>query len=914
MMLEPAKLAAILQEARACFLYEDAPDYLAMLEQGMQRLLSSDAGINLQTEYADLMRAAHTIKGGAGLAELHTLAQVSHQVEDLLQALLDGRVPEPKPAYQLLSLGVEEIRDLVASASMGNSAADKQGSPLPITTALEAFIDELPKENNSPDDWARPNISILKPALEFDLEECLQRVEKLLPAPYEKPRPQPNQSAILHQALSTLVDECLLLGQMLSLTWLLDVQERIRHALTQPKPPLVKIATKAIAYIRKLRLETLNPAAEKPRGRGEPNTASLTSPGKGSPTPMSSTRPQPGNTASPPNTLSLNLRIPVSRLDRMSNTVGEIMINHERLSLYQTQLYQVNLMLKKQAQLMHPIRQQVQDFYNRMATPLSGEVQVDNFNKSSLTEKEFDPLELDRYTEIHSTLQDFQELMVRVDESRTDMELISREFQEGLEELRQHVDSLRGDLTESRLVPFSFLADRFVAPLENLNQRYKKSIVLDVIGKDTLIDQVILEQLQTPLTHLMRNAFDHGIEPPEERLLLNKPPTAKITLSAAVAGNRVTIAISDDGRGIDCQKIYQKAVQMELCSLDSAALSREQILELLFTPGFSTAPSVTDVSGRGVGLDVVRSQVGRLQGKVLVTTELAKGTTFTIILPLTLSILPLLLCRCQQEILAIPSINVLEIIALSEYNIVPKKENQVITWRDRTIPLYTLIELLPYSQEETIPPSAAFTPYIGIVLDVEGEQIVVAVNSLVGERELVFKPFDPTIPVPAYVAGCTVLGTGEVVPILAPSHFNQLIAKTTPALPKSKLESEPEATSTILIVDDSIAVRRLLNQVLSQSGYQVVECRDGKEALDELNQFRHSFDLVISDIEMPRLDGFTLLREIRAHPRWYSLNCIMLTSRSNDRHRQRAMSLGATAYLTKPFQPADLLKAISTLV
>ncbi|GAC1461116.1 MAG: hypothetical protein NVS2B14_07940 [Chamaesiphon sp.] len=229
------------------------------------------------------------------------------------------------------------------------------------------------------------------------------------------------------------------------------------------------------------------------------------------------------------------------------------------------------------------------------------------------------------------------------------------------------------------------------------------------------------------------------------------------------------------------------------------------------------------------------------------------------------------------------------------------------------------MELLPYTQSNIFQKSVVLNPYLGIVLDVEGEPIVVGVDSLIGEKELVLKPFDLTIPVPAYVAGCTVLGTGEVVPVLFPSRFGELIAKFSQvsqlARPNSsRLESETDAAPTILIVDDSIAVRRLLNRVLSESGYQVVECRDGKEALEELNQSLKGFDLAISDIEMPRLDGFALLQEIRAHSRWHSLKTMMLTSRSNNLHRQKAMILGATAYFTKPFHPAELLRAIAALL
>ncbi|MGB3205692.1 MAG: ATP-binding protein, partial [Crinalium sp.] len=774
--LTQANLEAILQEARACFLYEDAPDYLAILEQGIERLKSGDAAINLQAEYKNLMLAAHTIKGGAGLSELHTLSQIAHKLEDLLQALLEGRVADLDLAYELLNLGVEQISDLIAEASSSQNITVSEDALLPLVTALEDFLNHLSKKNanlsgNAQGNGAKSNVnsSLIKIALELDLEDCLQRVEKLLTAPGN------TQTAILHDALNNLVEECLLLGQTLSLIWLVEISDKISKVLKQPQTSLVTVAPKIINYIRQKRSQTLNPTPPQPtksvkKKEDLPPQINTDKHRLSTESSVVSVNNQADNNSKTTDihNFSLNLRIPVTKLDRMSNTVGELLINHESLYLYQSQLHQVSLMLKKQTRQMEPLRQQVKEFYDQMATPLLSGSKLDGedylkLNGRSSIDAEFDALELDQYTGIHTTLQDFQEVMVRVEESHSDLDLLTRELQESLQLLHQQLDSLRTDLTESRLVPFKTLTDRFLAPLKMLNERYKKSVILEVTGEDTLIDQVILEQLQTPLTHLLRNAFDHGIESNNERLKIAKPANAKITLSAVFKGNQVLVEIADNGRGIDYQKIYQKAVKMGLCRLKFNELSKEEIIEFLFMPGFSTAATVTDISGRGVGLDVVRSQVSRLQGSVKVKTELGQGTTFTITVPLTLSILPLLLCRCQQQTLAIPSINVLEIVHLAEYCDPSLALPDSINWREHHIPLFSLINLLPYTQKDLISTSSSFNP-LGIVLDVEGELIVVAVDALIAEKELVLKPFDKTIPIPAYLAGCTVLGTGEVVP------------------------------------------------------------------------------------------------------------------------------------------------------
>lgn len=930
MVLDAAKLEAIAQEIRTCFLYEDAPDHLTVLEQGIRQLRSSDESTNLQAEYAALMRAAHSLKGGAGIAQLSTLSRLAHKLEDLLQALLHGRVPEPEPAYELLSLSVEQISNLIAESTSGTEGAVAlvAGTTLlPTIAALENFIQGLPKTTSTSDSGHQDNFQdayFLKTALEVDLEDCLQRVERLLYSPPAQTLSV--QPGDLRQAVTALVEECTLLGQALNLAELSDTAKLVHAALLSANSPIEKIAETAITEIRQLRLQLLSPISP---SSDSPTASSIVAPAQVQEQQSAVSTDEEASFARSTQAIpasqstQLNLRIPVSRLDRMNNTIGELFISYERLFLYQEQLHQVDLTLKKRAAQLNSISEQVQSVYDQLATHDASSI-INSATQApdlSTAGSEVARLELNRDAKLHSTLQDFQELMVQVQEARSDVYLINDEFRETLATVRQQLDQLHGDLTESRLVPFGILAEQFVAPLQTFSQRYNKSVELVVIGKEMPLDQVIIEQLKIPLTHLFRNAFDHGIEMPEERMALLKSPTAQITLSAAVQGNQVVIAVEDDGRGIDIETVYKRAVEMGLSSEEPDELTKKQILEFLFTPGFSTASTVTALSGRGMGLDIVRLQVGRLRGSVWVESRLGHGTKFTMSIPLTLSILPLLLCRCQQKTLAIPSNNVLEIIALSDFcDSMPQSGG--IVWREHTVSLYPLMQLLPYRQQANFSPSPQFNQHVGIVLNVDGEIVAIAVDSLLVERELVIKPFDTTVKVPAYVSGCTVLGTGEVVPVLSPDRFGELIAQAKRAMSASSRVSglnvsglpHKNGTLTILIVDDAIAFRRLLERVLTQSGYQVVQCRDGKEALEKLNSPGEHFDLAISDIEMPRLDGFALLKEIRSHPQWHSLPCVMLTSRENHWHRQKAMSLGATAYFTKPFRPNELLNAIAALL
>ncbi len=567
----------------------------------------------------------------------------------------------------------------------------------------------------------------------------------------------------------------------------------------------------------------------------------------------------------------------------------------------------------------------MQSLYDQFATTdlASNSRLKDENSEGTILFQEFDPLQFDQYTAVHSTLQKFQELMVQVQETREDIALVSRDLQEALVQLRQQLDSLHEDLTESRLVRFGSIAARFVGPLATLSQRHNKAVTLKIAGEDVLVDQAVLEQLQTPLTHLLRNAFDHGIEMPHERIKQRKPTMATITLSAKVRGNQVILTITDDGRGINLKKVYQSALKKAICSKNTTfeQLNREQILNFIFTPGFSTAANITSLSGRGMGLDIVRLEVERMRGSLTVESNLGKGSQFKIRIPLTLNILPLLLCRTQQQTFAFPSANVRELLELANLDIDWSYRDclPTIEWQGEKLPIYPLDKL--FSHHQPLSSSSQFLlPKSGIIIDVNGELIVIASDVILGERELVLKSFDNSVPVPPYIAGCTVLGTGEIVPILSPDYFEELLTQVEKELVGSDRKltkvAEPlisEQTS-ILIVDDSIAVRRSLTRTLVAGGYQVVQGRDGKEALHILEQPEQNFGLILCDIEMPVLDGFSLLQIVRKHPRWQKLPVAMLTSRESDLHRNKAMSLGATAYFTKPFYPVELLAAIAEIL
>ncbi|MDG2989817.1 hybrid sensor histidine kinase/response regulator [Candidatus Synechococcus calcipolaris G9] len=905
MPLNAADFDAITKEARSCFLNEDAPEYVLMLDEAIQRLQSNRDQRFSVHEYQDLMRAAHSLKGGAGIAQLNELQQVAHRLEDLLEALKDGQVGDVLAAHDLIALGVENIHGLINAAHLNQPAGHRQQREH-LLTQLDHFLANLAPAAITPSGGDGGGVTLsplVQTALQTDLEDCLKRVETVA-----KSNPEAIEST-----LRSLVQEAKLLGQALKVSWLVELSDQIVPLIEQM--PGVELAPAVVAEFREARDHYLKQAL-----------ASVETKAAQSPTaPEIAPSPTIADTSqTTPEQPAFHLRIPVTKLDRMGNTVSELLIGQERLNLYQSQFQRVSKELKLRIDQFRPIREQIQTIYDRLAIPLSqmplgrsqGNGRVVNTLGVEAPEtkgqgEDFDALQFDRYTDLHTTLQDFQEILARIQETGSDIDLLNRDLQDALDESRQHLNNLRGDLTGSRLVPFRGLAEKFIPALQTLSQRHHKPTDVVIQGSQTLVDQVVLEQLKAPLTHLVRNAFDHGIESPEVRQKTGKPAIATITLSASVSGNQVLISIQDDGGGINLEKVTQKALKVGLCTAESIPLlTQEQILEFLFMPGFSTAKEVSDLSGRGVGLDVVRLQVERLRGTVRIQTQLGQGTTFTLALPLTLSILPLILCQVANLTLAIPDLSVLEVIQLSEYTDV-QQPGQTIEWKSQSIPLKALHEFLPYQRplgQIQQPPS------IGIVVDVNGRPCALSVNTLLAERELVLKPFDTTVNVPAYLMGCTVLGTGEVVPVLSPPNFESLLSSYQPPPKAQTVEAAVSDQTTVMIVDDSIAVRRLLERILSQVGYRVLQGRDGKEALEVLKTQGSTVALVITDVEMPRMDGYTLVKEIRSNPRLRHLPIAMLTSRGGDRHRQKAQQLGVDAYFSKPFQPVEMINQVSELV
>ena len=637
------------------------------------------------------------------------------------------------------------------------------------------------------------------------------------------------------------------------------------------------------------------------------------------------------------------MRVPVKHLDNLSNLVGELVVNRNSLEQDQERLRQSLDNLLYQVQQLSDVGQRMQDLYERsllessllasrnQRTPSIFSASIRDSSAiapSNSSGVEYDPLEMDRFTGFHSLSQEMIELIVRVRESASDIEFIVDETDQVTRMFRQVTTQLQEGLTRSRMVPFAQTADRLPRAVRDIAMKCGKQAELVIEGRDTLIDKMILEHLYDPMTHLVNNAITHGIETPDVRRAAGKSPVGKITIRAFHQGNQTVISVSDDGAGVDIERVKVKAIEKGLItSSESKAMARLDIYDLLFHPGFTTKDQADDFSGRGVGMDVVRTSLSEIRGVINTDSALSKGTTFTVRLPLTLSISKALCCISDRARIAFPMDGVEDMLDIPKERIQTDSEgNPVIAWRDAILPLRPLTDLLGYSRH-----LSRGNVYGGnqeddmvsvVVLRSAGNYLALQVDQVLGEQEIVIKQLEGPVPKPIGVAGATVLGDGRIMPIAdvlelidlsmgrirrdVGTMWDQGASQSTDTI---TMKTEP----TVLIVDDSITVRELLSMTFNKVGYRVEQARDGQEAWEKLRAGLPC-DIVFCDIEMPRMDGLELLSRIQKDPNLSSLPIAMLTSRGADRHRQMAASLGASGYFTKPYLEEALLDAAQRML
>ncbi len=655
----------------------------------------------------------------------------------------------------------------------------------------------------------------------------------------------------------------------------------------------------------------------------------------------------------------LSVRVRLQKLDELVNLFGELLVNRSILEERVNRLVQLVSDVGVSSNRLRDVGQKLESRFEATTLPSGHSVQVmpgegiqskgfssaSNGNKNRVDPghlADFDELELDRYTEFHILARGLSEGISDMTTLSTEMDAVIRDCEGVFARENRLTTTFQDRLMKARLVPLSTMTPRLYRAARAVALKQHKEFEFLLEGEHTEVDRTVNEEIAGPLLHLMRNAVNHAIETPEVRIQKGKPPAGQIKLSAAYEGNQVVITVRDDGLGIDPERVRASAIAQGLTRKDQV-LNDNDIIDLIFRPGFSTAEVLSEESGRGVGLDVVRDSVSRLRGTLEVESMPGQGTAFTMKFPTSLAIQSAMMVMAGGQQFAIPTVLVEAIGRLDNFKRATFAGRPAVLVQNDLYPLHTLAQLLslPVGLENERSPL--------LLVNAGGHRVALTVNDIKGKLDVVMKNLGPHLRSVHGVAGGTVMGNGRVVLVLELiellSTRSKLIGSATgmtntsmqregmvvtslqtgsrPASPNQRTSAvaippaaeaptEAEHGKHVLVVDDSPSVRRVVSNMLKQHGWEVQMARDGVEALEMISQQTPA--AVLLDIEMPRMDGYELISTIRAQEQYRTLPLVVLTSRAAAKHQQRALLLGASSYVVKPYQDEELINTLNTLV
>ena len=608
---------------------------------------------------------------------------------------------------------------------------------------------------------------------------------------------------------------------------------------------------------------------------------------------------QPAPSPAQPSAQAL-VRVRADLLERVVNESGEVAISRSRLD---NELGQLRQSLQDLTENVTRLRSQLREIEIQAESQIQARIA-----HQKETSVEFDPLEFDRYTR-------FQELTRMLAESVNDVATVQQNSMRSLDAAAQDMGrqsqvlrDLQQNLMRMRMVQFGSISDRLYRVVRQAAKELGKRVSLDIRGASVEIDRGVLERMAAPIEHLLRNACAHGIEPPQTRVAAGKTEAGEIRVEVRQEGNDVVLIFSDDGQGLNYARILERARAGGL--IDEQAQPDERVLaQMIFAPGFSTAGEVTELSGRGVGMDVVRSEVSSLGGRIDVDSAVGAGTRFVVHLPLTLAIAQVVLVSAGPLRYAIPSSSVEQILQFKPQTLAAAYDEGSIEWQGTRVPAHYLGALVGIDEQ---PVAQHLSP---IVLIRSGNlRLALHVDSVTRNQEVVVKNVGPQVARVPGIGGATVLGNGDIVLILNPARLAQAVLgdlwveRPASAVRQTRLAEVPPA---VMVVDDSLTVRKATQRLLVREGYDVILAKDGVDAMRQLQD--RVPDVMLVDIEMPRMDGFDLTRNVRADAKLRRTPIVMITSRTADKHRTYALSLGVDVYLGKPYRDDELLGHVARL-
>ncbi len=814
------------------------------------------------------MRTLHTFKGGARLAGAMRLGEIAHQLEAAIERLVAQDTTESQDIEPLLaradnmSVAFAQMRAQVLAVDP--APAEPERAPVPVPVPL-------------PEPGAEAIEST--PPAEADL------------APEALPEAQPEAEAEAPATLETPAEPADLAEPVVAEEVAVDTEAAAVPAElaedAEPETPPVETAG------------SLSQAAAAPGIDWARFNLPLSAEALAA-VPLERASNTAGTGA---------VRVRAGLLDRLVNQAGEVSITRARIDAdvrtLQGNLHELNESLDR-------MRRQLRDIELQAETQISSRLEA-----AKASSQAFDPLEMDRFTR-------FQELTRFMAESVNDVATLQRSLQRTLQSTEDELAAqarltreLQEDLLRTRMVEFESMADRLYRTVRQAAKETGKLARLEIIGGGIEIDRGVLERMTGPFEHLLRNSVAHGVEAQDRRRAAGKNPEGQVVIQVTQAGNEVAIEFGDDGAGLDLPRIRERAIERGLITAEQQVDDAE-LSQLIFSPGFSTATTVTELAGRGIGMDVVRSEVNAMGGRIELHSDAGQGTRLRLLLPLTTAVTQVVMLRCGVMSVAVPStlVEVVRRVPLAEID--AAYESGSFEFADEALPFFWMPALL---QEHSRGDSRSRSQAV-VIIRSASQRVALHVDEVVGNQEVVVKNVGPQLSRLPGLAGVTLLPSGVVSLIYNPVALATVYAESARRLMRQQATgggdsgaapagatAPPQRAPMVMVVDDSLTVRRVTQRLLVREGYRVVLAKDGMEALERLAEERPA--VLLSDIEMPRMDGFDLLRNVRADARLAGLPVVMITSRIAQKHRDYAMELGVDHYLGKPYSEELLLSLVA---
>lgn len=591
------------------------------------------------------------------------------------------------------------------------------------------------------------------------------------------------------------------------------------------------------------------------------------------------------------------LRVDSLKLDSLVNQVGELMVTKIKSKKHRHELSKINNNLEDWQRTSQKVLKYL-NHYNKKHFGTSEYIDT----PTSFIMKQFINLFSENNQKFAETISNISTLNRAIQEDELKMDLIA--------------DDLDSAVKSIRVLPLATIFHLFGRMVRDIAQEKKKIIELEIIGSETNTDKKIIEEIKTPLIHIIRNSIDHGIETPDERTRNGKPPEGKITLSASHVDNNIVIEIKDDGRGINLEKIKEKALKNGYLSEEELnSMTDEQITNIIFAPGFSTGEEITNISGRGIGLDVVQTKIAQLNGKVHVISELNKGCCVRIELPTTMSTLKAFLVQSSNQTFAIPLAAINKVVWKKKEEIFSNEDNRSIVQEDKTIPVYNLSDILNLAAEFKKTPTKETARETILIIKSENKTIGLSIDKLIGDQEILHKKLSAPLYRLKNISGVTTLDTGEICLILSVHDLLKTIStpkQLNAVSVKNLTQIKRKEDYNILLVDDSNTTRTLEKNILTNAGYQIDVAVDPIEALNKMKV--NNFDLIISDIEMPEMNGLEFLYKIKTDEMYNEIPVLIMSSKSDEEIVQQARNFGAIDYIVKSdFNQTDFLEKVNTI-